>query len=124
MSAFPPGECEEGGELFETHLSPMNRAESDSARPHAAQETMRLRTFEAYVWSRECFSTEFKHLLYLRCMQAPSEATNRLVTGCSPTVLGPEFHGQGGPPYMLPSLTDISAGQFERDDNWISVAVD
>jgi hypothetical protein len=54
-------------------------------------------------------------------MQA--QATNRLVTGCSPTVLGPEFHGQGGPPYILPSLTDISAGQFERDDNWISVAV-
>ena len=52
-----------------------------------------------------------QHLLYLRCMQAPSEATNRLVTGCSPTVLGPEFHGQGGPPYMLPSLTDISVSQ-------------
>lgn len=37
-------------------------------------------------------------------------ATDRLVIGCSPIVLGPEFHGQGGPPYMLPSLTDISAG--------------
>jgi hypothetical protein len=56
VSVFPPGVREEGGELFETHLSPMNRDESDSARPHAAQETMRCWTLVAYVWSREGIS--------------------------------------------------------------------